>query len=230
MADEPTSTLVLVPGAFHGAWLWDEVLPHLPASTVALDLPTVTPGQAPSSGMAEDAEAIRTAIDAIEGPVTLVAHSYGGIPATEALDETSGVAAVVYVAAFLVPVGASLLDASGGERPAAWADTDEPGVVAMDADGARQGLYNGVDEDVVDRYVTRMQPQALAAFTEALSVGVPSDVPSTYVVCDEDLALPREQAEQIAAQARSVEHIATGHMPMLAAPEELARLILAAAA
>ena len=225
-----SSTLLLVPGAFHGAWLWDEVLPHLPASARALELPTVRAGVAPSSGMAEDAEAIRTAIDAIDGPVTLVAHSYGGIPATEALDEVSGVAAVIYVAAFLVPVGASLLDASGGERPAAWADTEDPALVAMDPDAARQGLYNGIDGELVERYVTRMQPQALAAFTEALSVGVPAEVPSTYVVCTDDLALPPEQAEQIAAQAQRVEHIATGHLPMLAAPEELARLLLAAAA
>ena len=87
-----------------------------------------------------------------------------------------------------------------------------------------------VDDELTERYVTRMQPQALAAFSEALSVGVPADVPSTYIVCTEDLALPPEQAEQIAAQAQHVEHIATGHLPMLAAPEELAKLLLAAAA
>ncbi len=226
---EPASTLVLVPGAFHGAWLWDEVLPHLPASTQALELPTVSADVAASSGMADDAEAIRTAVDAIDGPVTLVAHSYAGIPATEALAELGGVAHVVYVAAFLVPPGASLLAASGGERPAVWLDTDDPALVATDRDAARQGLYTGVGDDVADRYLARMVPQALAAFDQPLTVGVPDDLRSTYVVTTQDLALPLEQQEQLAGQVTAVERLDSGHMPMLSHPEELAALLVAAA-
>lgn len=227
-----SSTIVLVPGAFHGAWLWDDVLPHLPDTSVALELPSVREGERRSSGMAEDAEAIRTAVEAIRGPVTLVGHSYGGIPTTEALAELVGIQHVVYVAAFLVPPGASLIDASGGERPAVWLDAPgEEGVVVMAPEAARAGLYSDADDATAERFVARMQPQSLGAFDQPLTASVPSpeEVPSTYVVCTEDRALPPEQQEQLAAQCGGVERLASGHLPMVSHPEELAAIIAARA-
>ena len=70
----------------------------------------------------DDAAAVREAIDAIDGPVTVVAHSYGGIVATEG---AAGVEHIVYVAAFMLDVGESLYAAVGGQAPDWWELSDD---------------------------------------------------------------------------------------------------------
>src|SRR5579859_8217793 len=95
-------TLVFVHGAWHGSWCWEPVRQILEArgwTTAAVDLPTVhAPGKA-RLGMAADADAVRAAIDAIDGDVVVVAHSYGGVPATQGAGADS-VAHIVYISAF----------------------------------------------------------------------------------------------------------------------------------
>src|SRR3546814_6889055 len=67
------ATIVLVHGAFHGPWCFDRVrglLDERGISTIAPELPLET--------MAGDVAVVTAAIDAAEGPVTLLGHSYGG--------------------------------------------------------------------------------------------------------------------------------------------------------
>ena len=81
MADRPT--FVLVHGAWHGAWCWDEVAARLRgdgAPVVAVDLPSVAGG----GDLYDDARAVRRVLDDIPGDKVLVGHSYGGIVITEA--------------------------------------------------------------------------------------------------------------------------------------------------
>jgi inosine-uridine nucleoside N-ribohydrolase len=69
--------------------------------------------------MYADAEAIAQAVAAIEGPVVVVAHSHGGIPTTQALPNARNVRRIIYLAAFQLQAGESLLSPSGGS-PMAW--------------------------------------------------------------------------------------------------------------
>src|SRR6185295_18136455 len=79
--------LLLVHGAFHGSWAWQRVQDRLismgwMARTV--DLPSVAAKGEPRFGMYDDAAAVRQYLEAIDGPVVVVAHSYAGVPVTEA--------------------------------------------------------------------------------------------------------------------------------------------------
>jgi pimeloyl-ACP methyl ester carboxylesterase len=77
MADDPT--VVLVHGAWHGAWCWEKVTPQLDEAGVAwmaVDLPFTS--------FEDDVAATRAAIDSAGGPVVLCGHSYGGAVITEA--------------------------------------------------------------------------------------------------------------------------------------------------
>ncbi len=68
------TTVVLVHGAFHDGWCWELVRSALDERGVpnqALDLPF--------TGLEGDAEAVGTLLDAIDGPVVLMGHSYGGM-------------------------------------------------------------------------------------------------------------------------------------------------------
>jgi pimeloyl-ACP methyl ester carboxylesterase len=73
--------------------------------------------QNPTLSLSGDAAATRLVIDAQDGPVVLVGHSYGGAVITEAGTHHK-VVALVYIAAF-APDGGESVDALGGNPDAA---------------------------------------------------------------------------------------------------------------
>jgi pimeloyl-ACP methyl ester carboxylesterase len=67
--------------------------------------------------MHADAEAIHELLDRTNGPQIVVAHSYGAIPVTQVAHELPQVLHIIYVAAFQLDVGESLLGVFGGRIP-----------------------------------------------------------------------------------------------------------------
>ena len=86
--------VVLVHGAFADGSGWEEV-----AITLKKDGYKVSVAQPPETSYADDQKYTKAAIDAMDGPVVLVGHSYGGSIITEAGNHPR-VAALVYIAAF----------------------------------------------------------------------------------------------------------------------------------
>ena len=73
------ATVVLVHGAWHGAWCFDRVLPLVRddgVSACAVDLP--------GAGFDSDLAQVRATLDEIDGEVVLLGHSYGGAVVTDA--------------------------------------------------------------------------------------------------------------------------------------------------
>src|SRR5580658_7033590 len=93
--------VVLVHGAFADGSGWEAV-----AKILEQDGYTVAVAQPPETSYADDQKYTRAAIDAMDGPVVLVGHSYGGSIITEAGDDPN-VAALVYIAAFALDEGES---------------------------------------------------------------------------------------------------------------------------
>src|SRR4029077_15315522 len=69
----PVKNVVLVHGAFADGSGWEAV-----ARVLAKDGYTVSVAQPPETSYAEDVKYVKAAIDAMNGPVVLVGHSYGG--------------------------------------------------------------------------------------------------------------------------------------------------------
>src|SRR5690349_6036941 len=121
MADGPA--ILLVHGAWHSSRCWDKVRAVLELrgrQVHAVNLPTVHAGNKASLDMYDDARAVRAAIEEIGGPVVVVAHSYGGVPATQGAAGLPTVVHIVYIAAFVLDQGESLLAAAGGVPPSWW--------------------------------------------------------------------------------------------------------------
>jgi pimeloyl-ACP methyl ester carboxylesterase len=82
----------------HGAWAdgssWSKIIPLLEAKGLH-----AVAAHNPLSSVEEDVASTNRLIDAQDGPVLLVGHSYGGIVITEAGNNPK-VAGLVYVAAF----------------------------------------------------------------------------------------------------------------------------------
>src|SRR6201984_565385 len=93
--------VVLVHGAFADGSGWETV-----AKIPEKDGYTVSVAQPPETSYAEDVKNARAAVDAMDGPVVLVGHSYGGA-ATTADGHEPTVSALVYIAAFALDEGES---------------------------------------------------------------------------------------------------------------------------
>lgn len=111
----PVSTYVLIPGGWHAAWCWWPVAKRLRAAghhAIALTLPGLDDGDDPSGYRLTDAvDYVVSQVRGLQLDVILVAHSWGGYPATGAAEIlTDKVRKVIYFNA-LVPVrGRSLVD------------------------------------------------------------------------------------------------------------------------
>ncbi|WJY54059.1 alpha/beta hydrolase [Streptomyces chengbuensis] len=212
------STLLLVHGAWHGSWCWAPLSSALRAEgrrTETVDLPSA--GR--EAGMHEDAGVVLDALTRIDGPVVVVAHSYGGIPVTQAAAEAPNVERIVYLSAFQLDVGENLLGHYGAPEP------DEPqGFEPVPGDPVPM-FYGDVPRSEARAAARRLVPQSRRSFSDRLTRAAWRGVPSTYVVCEDDQALPARNQEAMAARSGTVHRIAGGHSPFLSRPAELAALL-----
>jgi pimeloyl-ACP methyl ester carboxylesterase len=217
-------TVVLVHGAWHGPWCWDDLRPRLER----LGWPTTAPqlasasktGTEPGPGLYDDAQVLAQHVEAIDGPVMLVGHSYGGAPVTEFAGRGTGqVTHLVYLAAYQPDAGESLYSLHGAPVP-----DDVSGVVPV-PDNPVGTFYNDVSPDVAAAAVRQLVPQTVRSWTETVRTAGWRAIPATYLLCEKDQALPPALQEDFARRAGSVHRLASGHSPFLSMPGELADLL-----
>jgi pimeloyl-ACP methyl ester carboxylesterase len=221
-----TPTLVLVPGAWQGPWAWRGVVEELSDLDVrTVELPSVGPDPTALGDLHEDAAALRAAVRAIGGPVLVCAHCYGAAPASEGLAGLAEVVGLVFLSGLALDIGESVLDATGGTPPPWWDVHEAEGYV--DPRRPAQVLYTDVDAATSRRAVARLGHQSLAAFGQGLTRAAWRTVPSTYVVCERDAAIPVRAQEAMAERAGRVLRMAAAHSPFLSRPAQLAGVLRA---
>jgi pimeloyl-ACP methyl ester carboxylesterase len=216
----------------HGAlvrdadWWWHRMpgrLAGLGFRTAAVELPSCV-GRA---DLGADATAVRTALAAADEPVALVGHSYGGTVITEAGRDA---AHLVYVTSVLAEAGRSHAD-SGSGGPAPWVRPRPDGTLELVGDRIRELFFADCDDATYEQALTRRAAQDAAALTGPVTEPAWLEVPSTYVVCTEDRAIPADVQRAAAARAGRTVEIPTGHHPFLSRPdlfaETLARALYA---
>lgn len=224
------STVVLVHGAMHTPWIFDPVRERLTARGIAsraVQLSSSNPDSAAAQGLTEDVAVVRAGIEAVDGPVVLAAHSYGGVPATWAAAEEDRVAELVHIAAFALEAGTSMMEWMGGGFPPTWIHPGDG--LAVKAGDAEESIFSGVDPVLTAEAVKRLNWQGMRAFTEKLGVA-PSGVPLSYVVATEDPALPPAVQELWAARAAHSLRVPSGHSPHLSHADEVAAFLAEAVA
>jgi pimeloyl-ACP methyl ester carboxylesterase len=220
--------IVLVHGAWHGAWCWQRVVPLLESqqfrvSTVELPSVGAAPGQ--TIGLESDAAAVRAVIDKINGPVLLCGHSYGGMVISQASSGNRQVVRLVYVCAF-VPESGESLKALGGGRLAPWIQDVGGGLMLPDLAQAPQIFYSDCDAATQSWATGLLRPQCGAAYTEIVSHPGWKDIPSTYVVCAADHGVPPDwQRGVLAARLNKAVELNCSHSPFLSQPRALADLL-----
>jgi pimeloyl-ACP methyl ester carboxylesterase len=239
MPSVPGRPVLLVHGAWHGAWCWDPVLSALAERGVralAIDLPGHGRDPGPLSDLYGDAARVRAALDGFDEPVVLVGHSYGGVVITEAGVHPQ-VARLVYIASFNLDEGESAMSAaiaesetgaidhSGRPDPLAHFREAPDGVSTIDPEGARVLFYNDCTPDVADWAVSMLGPQPMVTLSQAPRQVAWRASPSTYVVCTEDNIVHPDLQRVLARRADEVVEWRTGHSPFLSRPGLVAELL-----
>ncbi|GII54319.1 hypothetical protein Pth03_27080 [Planotetraspora thailandica] len=223
-------TFLLVHGGHHGPWVWERLQHVLDADgweSQTVTLPSAVHDDSPAEplpGMYDDARVIGEALDGITGPVIVVAHSYGGVPATEAVATASNVAHVVYVAAYMLDVGEGMFQTHGvpvpdslaGLRPAENPDLNLPAAF-YDGDPANPETAAAA---------ARLVPQTPRADFETVTRAGWKSVPNSYVIPDGDVSITGTVAEQMAARADTVYRCPGHHAPFYSNPREFAEILV----
>lgn len=232
---------VLVHGAFAGAWIWGAVIERLKSegnSVEAFDLPGMGDDRTPVGECTLDANAARL-IDVLASnpePAIVVAHSMGGIIATQAAARSpQRVAALVFVAAFMPKHGQSLLDltqlpeGAGDQVQANITIEGDPPVAIMPAAASHDALYGSCAKEVSDWTIAKQRPQPVAPFVTPVSIapGVLDGIKRYAVLCTRDRAMMPALLRRMIAEnpCEEVFELDTDHTPHLSMPDELAGIL-----
>jgi pimeloyl-ACP methyl ester carboxylesterase len=230
-------TAVLVHGAFADASSWSSVVDEL----VGAGFPVIAAAN-PLRGLAIDAVAVADVVRSVDGPVVLVAHSYGGAVISNIPSGAGEIAGLVYVDAFAPDHGENCLELAA-RFPGSL--LGEPTTHQVERSDGTTDLY--LNQDVFHELFCADVPAARArqmavtqrpATVEALTE--PSgaqplwrEVPSWFLIGERDLIVPPElqrfRCERAGAE-RSVAIPGASHASCVSQPHAIANLIFEAAA
>jgi pimeloyl-ACP methyl ester carboxylesterase len=237
----PDSPLVvLVHGAWHGAWCWAALQAELDSRgipSLAVDLPGHGASPEPLADLASDAASLSATLAKFTRPIVLVGHSYGGAVIGEATVAHANVVHHIYLAAYVLDVGETVIDLTQAmtasissevphePNPLAKAMVIADGSSTIDPELAHDAFYGRCDPMVTPANVARLSAQPLATFTDPAQVAGWRHVPSTYVRCLADQAVPVAHQDVMAARCTHIETLDTDHSPFNSMPLETAEII-----
>lgn len=221
-------TVVLVHGAFADGSAWQSVIPLLESQGLK-----VVAVQNPLTSLEDDVATTRRALDAQEGPVVLVGHSWGGAVITEAGVHDS-VRALVYVAAFAPSEGESVADLTKNyPTPSGFSHivADKNGFLKLTLEGVSKHLAQDVSPEKAKLMTATQGPVRGQNFEQRITAAAWKNKQSWYIISEHDNMLQKElqkvMAKKIGAHTISLN---ASHTPQISQPEVVAKVILEAVA
>ncbi|MEO8335485.1 MAG: alpha/beta hydrolase [bacterium] len=222
-ASSPVRNVLLVHGAYADGSSYSRVIPLLLAKGL-----NVIAVQNPLTSMADDVAATKRAIARQKGPVILVGHSSAGVVITEAGNDPR-VVGLVYISAIAPDDGQSASQALKGYPATPGLAEQKP-----DAAGYLTITRKGIDEDFVPDIPAAERDLVFAVqgdwnstfLSEPITTAAWKTKPSWFII-PKDRMVPR--GHEIAAAKRmsaTTVMLASGHVPMLSHPKEVAAVII----
>lgn len=230
--------VVLIHGAFGGAWIWEPALRGLNDAghqAEAIDLPGAGDDRTPVAEVSLDAYADQICRTLAEGPpAVLVGQSMGGISITHAAARCpNNVTMLVYLGAFAPADGQSLMDlvaypeAADDQVQAHMVVAGDPPVGILPPDGARIALFNCATEEQASWGADALGPQPLAPMQQPVKIEQANAekfnrLPRAYIVCAQDQAIPPAMQRRMLRDAgcEPVIELDADHWPWLSRTDE----------
>jgi pimeloyl-ACP methyl ester carboxylesterase len=261
-------TFVLVPGSFSPPSWYEKVTPFLEKAgyeNVVVPLPSANSEgkyKTPPT-MTDDAASIKAVISDLVNngkEVIIVMHSYGGYPGTEATGglakadrqkqgKDGGVAALVYVAGWMPPVGKSIFELQGEPEMLKIAVSFGPPFSVQDkpADDCSKGeytymppgdfyqyLFPELPEEEARNYTAQLENHSTVCWYGILTYPGYKYIPTTCLIPENDFIIATNiQKEQVAREEREGVKITVhelkgvGHAPIISIPEKVAEILIA---
>jgi pimeloyl-ACP methyl ester carboxylesterase len=232
MAQTNASTLVknivLVHGGFVDGSGWEGVYKALKEEGY-----TVAIVQNPTISLPDDVAVTRRVIDAQNGPVILVGHSYGGAVISEAGNDPK-VAGLVYITAFALDKGESVSSLLKDPPPGAPVPPilpPEGGFLMLDKSRFPAAFAGDVSPEMASFMADSQVPWGLEALNGAVTQPAWRTKPSWYMVTTEDKMIPPDAQRAMSKRAGStVVEVKGSHAVYVSQPQAVANLIEKAAA
>lgn len=229
-------TFVLVHGAWHGGWCWRRVCDLLEKHGHKVFTPTMT-GLGERSHLMSKEIVLDTHIADVVNvikweelrSICLVAHSYGGFPASGALEQVADrVSSVVFVDAFLPEDGQKSLDVASEFSRKGTLEAVAKGEVSRPAPKAETFHVNEQDRAWVDSKLTP-QPVGVALQPIKLTGAREKIAKKTYIRAPlyPQPAFDRYYARKKAAASWRTYEVDGGHDVMVDRPQRLVEILLA---
>jgi pimeloyl-ACP methyl ester carboxylesterase len=227
-AAEPVKNIVLVHGAFADGSSWARVISILQAKGY-----NVRAVQLPLTGFADDVAATSREIDRQTGPVILVGHSWGGVVITETGMDPK-VVGLVYVAAF-GPDSGEVVGDLGKPYPPPPAFkaplVDKQGFMTMPVDAFVEHFAQDLPPAEARVAFATQGPINAAAFSTTVSHVAWKTKPSWFIVSKLDGAIAPDEERFFAKRMKATTtELNTSHVAMLSKPNDVAAVIMDAAA
>ncbi|KAF1343793.1 hypothetical protein BDV97DRAFT_363034 [Delphinella strobiligena] len=232
-------TIVLVGGAWYEVYQYNPLVFALRAAGHTVSTPALATVNGEQEDFSEDVFVVREAIvSATEAgnDVVVLMHSYGGVVGSEAVQglsrldrsgedrEKGSVVQMIYLSAFAIPEGICLLDAFGGKPLPWWEDAGK----AWRIIDTQKILFNDVGKSKADELAAQLNTHAKGAFTSKATYAAWKHIESTYIICENDNAIPVEIQEAMCKQDgnkfRAVRLDAT-HIPWITKLDETVAVI-----
>jgi pimeloyl-ACP methyl ester carboxylesterase len=210
---DPTTTVVLVHGAFASPAGWDGVAAELhkdgyQTATPALGLTSVS----------DDVAIVRSTLDSIPGDKILVGHSYGGFVITNAASGRSDVRGLVYTAAYVPDSSETITSLSVGYAPGAFLEHLVPApsfpFFIVDPQFFPEDFAQDLNPKLGAEIAAQQRPTSLALFVTPSGPGAWHTLPSWYAVSGHDRAIDPALQRFMAQRAGSttVQFAAASHV------------------
>ena len=235
------STYLLIHGAWHGGWAWQDVVQRLTTkghTVISPDLPGHGTNTTLLKEMTMNAYVgnVVELLDKQSDPVILAGHSMSGAVISQVAEQLPAmVRKLVYVCAFLLQNGGSVLEAmkkdEAGEFLPRLKFTDDQSGAQFDEATLREVFYNETPESRIQW----AKPQLISIQpTEPFGAPVPithdrfGRIPRAYIKCMRDKILtPQAQQRMIdVLPCENVFELEADHAPFLSRPEALSNALM----
>jgi pimeloyl-ACP methyl ester carboxylesterase len=220
-------TIILVHGAWGDGSHWQYIIPSLVKAGYK-----VRSIQNPLTSLQDDINKTKDLIDAQEGKVLLVGHSYGGAVISGAGNHDK-VVGLVYIAAFAPDAGDSLGSLLGRRESPGGASIypDNKGFLWIKYDEFKSAFCQDLDDEKALVMALSQKPIHGQCFGDAAGEPAWKTKPSWYQISSNDRMIPAETEKEMAErlQPKKIITLDAGHASLASHPNEVTQLILEAA-